>query len=230
MKIAFFGDSLTKGIPGASYFEILRKQLANHTLLNYGRSGDTVRAAYQVVTALPPGATFDIAFLWIGTNDVYHKALRTFPLARQQLGRPWINSRRKFTRTYGALLNHLSGRTIQLFAVSPWFVGEDVHNPWNQELDMLTVAAQSLCTGYQNASFIDLRTQFRPRLPALESDRYLAGGAVIVARDLLRRRSGRQINDRGAQRGLRFTVDGVHLNDRGAEIVANTFAGVIKQR
>ncbi len=43
-SIAFWGDSLTEGFPGASYFEILKQQLPEDKLINYGKGGDTVIA------------------------------------------------------------------------------------------------------------------------------------------------------------------------------------------
>src|SRR5690554_2811517 len=41
IKIAFYGDSLTAGIPGVSYFNILRQRLPEHELLNFGQPDDT---------------------------------------------------------------------------------------------------------------------------------------------------------------------------------------------
>ena len=42
MLIAFLGDSLTEGWPGAAYFPLLDRRLPQHGLLNRGRAGDTV--------------------------------------------------------------------------------------------------------------------------------------------------------------------------------------------
>ena len=51
-KIAFFGDSLTEGIPGASYFQILKDRLPNENLINFGKGGDTVISLYRRVREL----------------------------------------------------------------------------------------------------------------------------------------------------------------------------------
>ena len=42
MDIAFLGDSLTEGRPGAAYLPLLAQRLPQHRLLNHGRAGDTV--------------------------------------------------------------------------------------------------------------------------------------------------------------------------------------------
>src|SRR5450759_2789641 len=68
MQIAFLGDSLTEGWPGAAYFPLLQKRLPRHELLNLGRAGDTVVALLRRVThrGLDP---VDLAFIWVGVND-----------------------------------------------------------------------------------------------------------------------------------------------------------------
>jgi hypothetical protein len=42
MRIAFFGDSLTSGVPGSSYVAILRERSPDDTLVNNGKGNDTV--------------------------------------------------------------------------------------------------------------------------------------------------------------------------------------------
>ena len=66
--IAFLGDSLTEGRPGAAYFPLLQKRLPRHELLNLGRAGDTVADLLRRVTrrGLDP---VDLAFIWVGVND-----------------------------------------------------------------------------------------------------------------------------------------------------------------
>ena len=50
MQIAFLGDSLTEGWPGAAYFPLLQRRLPQHELLNLGRAGDTVVDLLRRVT------------------------------------------------------------------------------------------------------------------------------------------------------------------------------------
>src|SRR5450756_3026037 len=68
MQIAFLGDSLTEGWPGAAYFPLLQRRLPRHELLNLGRAGDTVVDLLRRVThgVLDP---VDLAFIWVGVND-----------------------------------------------------------------------------------------------------------------------------------------------------------------
>lgn len=68
MRVAFLGDSLTEGWPGAAYLPLLQSRLPGHELLNYGRAGDTVAGLLARVraTGLSP---VDIGVLWVGVND-----------------------------------------------------------------------------------------------------------------------------------------------------------------
>jgi lysophospholipase L1-like esterase len=68
MRIAFLGDSLTEGWPGAAFFPLLEERFAAHRLLNLGRAGDSVADLLRRVPRQDPGAV-DLAFVWIGVND-----------------------------------------------------------------------------------------------------------------------------------------------------------------
>ena len=134
MKIAFIGDSLTVGSPGASYFDLLCRQLPGHTLVRYARGGDSVVDAYRRVAGLNVEDSFDLAFLWIGVNDVFVKLAPTFPLIRKVRRQRWARTVEEFAGYYRATLDILCGRATQVRTVSPLVLGEDMANRWNREL------------------------------------------------------------------------------------------------
>ena len=70
MWIGFFGDSLASGMPGSSYVALLRRRLSGYTLLHYGKGNDTVISLHRRVKAVRLDRPLDLAFLWIGVNDV----------------------------------------------------------------------------------------------------------------------------------------------------------------
>ncbi len=70
-KIVFFGDSITEGVIGASYINILRRELGDHVqIVNAGINGDTVlnllRRFKQDVVAPDP----DLIVIMVGLNDI----------------------------------------------------------------------------------------------------------------------------------------------------------------
>jgi len=80
LRIAFIGDSLTEGLVGASYFDILQDKLSQHELLNYGKGGDTMISLFRRLHEINFKPPLDIGFLWIGINDVFVKTNWSFPL------------------------------------------------------------------------------------------------------------------------------------------------------
>lgn len=232
MKILFIGDSLTVGSPGASYFDFLCRELPDHNLVRYARGGDSVVDAYRRVAGLNGDDSFDLAFLWIGVNDVFVKLSATFPLIRKIRRQRWARTVEEFAGYYRATLDILSGRATQVRAVSPLFMGEDLANRWNRELAELAAVIQALSEEYPNVAYLDLRSVFKAELsatPAGWSSGYLPTSAFRIGLDVLFLRTPAQIDRAARERGLQFTLDGAHLNSRGAAIVAGKFAEAVEQ-
>ena len=70
MRIAFLGDSLTEGRPGESFLARLEAMLTGDRLLNHGRAGDTIPGLLARLEAGVLGPA-DLAVVWIGTNDAF---------------------------------------------------------------------------------------------------------------------------------------------------------------
>jgi hypothetical protein len=73
MRIAFIGDSLTVGKPGSSYFKILQRELPQDELVNMGRGNETVPSLRGRLYRTRFRGHLDLAFLWVGVNDVTSK-------------------------------------------------------------------------------------------------------------------------------------------------------------
>jgi len=219
MKIAFYGDSLTVGQPGASFFKMLEGKLSEHELLNYGKGGDTVISLYQRIKEdkLIPQTT--LTFLWIGTNDVLAKA--STPI-KNTLNPPWVKDHKEFGDYYKLTLDLLSPLCEKLITVPPLFIGEDLNNPWNGELKELAGIIEGLSANYSNVEYLDLRKIFLLKRQTKEPSDYIIQSRVRLMMDC--GLTGiKEINDQATERGLFFTLDGVHLNGPGATLVADAF-------
>jgi lysophospholipase L1-like esterase len=227
-RIAFFGDSLTEGFPGASYFEILKKRLPGYQLFNYGKGGDTVLSLYRRIKNLKLSDSFDFAFLWVGVNDVFVKISPSYPIIKTINRQPWIREHEEFERYYHLTLEILCQGANRIITVPPLFMGEDVNNSWNREIEELSRIIQKTSTSYENVEYLDLRKIIFPKLDDQNLSEYLPESATRVALDLILLKQKEQIDKKSSDRGLIFTLDGVHLNSRGAEIVADIFLEPIK--
>jgi lysophospholipase L1-like esterase len=223
MRIAFVGDSLTKGRPGGSYVAVLRERLPGHTLINLGEGNDTAVSLYRRLSRLHWGEPFDIAFLWVGVNDVKGGSSWTFRVASALARKPRSKSLHEFRSYYQATLDLLRCHARRVIGVSPLLKGEDIHNPWNRELEVLSRAIEEMASQRDRVEYLDVRTAFVQKLIGRRMSDYLPRSVVQVALDTLTLKDNERINRKADERGLHFTLDGIHLNGLGAEIVAEMF-------
>jgi lysophospholipase L1-like esterase len=227
MRIAFMGDSLTAGAPGCSYFAILRERLAGHTLINLGQGNDTVISLYRRMARLRFGERWDVVFLWVGVNDVPGKIPLPFQIANAMLRTPRSKSLDEFRAYYESTLDLLCRHAKKVIAVSPLMKGEDLSNEWNLRLGDLAREVEGLAARHERAEYLDLRPTFAQRLAGKSISSYLPDSALRTALDTLTLRSKAQVDKKAAERGLNLTLDGLHLNSAGAELVAETFIKAI---
>jgi lysophospholipase L1-like esterase len=223
VKITFWGDSLTKGQPGSSYFDILAARLPAHTLVNYGKGGDTVISLHKRILRMEPLEPVDMAFLWIGTNDILLEASLSLRLIGLLRGLPTSPDSTAFKAPYRSILNLLSETASVVVTVPPVLIGEDLDNRWNQQLAALVQSIEELTPLYRNVTYLDLKAAFASNLAQKQSSQYLPFSAIQIARDSLTLKTNAQIDEKADKRGLHVTLDGVHLNSAGAEMVANGF-------
>lgn len=220
MRIAFVGDSLTEGVLGSSYFAILREKLPDDTLINLGKGNDTVVSLYRRIARLHFDEPFDIAFLWVGVNDVGERTSWLFRVINALLRQPRSRSLDEFRAYYQATLDLLCRDAKRVIAVPPLLRGEDIGNEWNRQFETLASVIKDLTSCRERAEYLDLRATFAQELTTKRISDYLPKSAIRVALDALTLRGRERIDGKAAERGLHFTLDGVHLNSAGAEIVA----------
>ena len=228
MRIVFVGDSLTSGIPGSSFYAILRDKLPGHTLVNLGEGNDTAVSLYRRLSRLHL-ERFDVAFLWVGVNDVASGAPppRSFQVINLLLNKPRSKTLEEFRTYYRATLDLLCRHARRVIAVSPLLKGEDAGNPGNRELEVLARAIEDLTSHYERVEYLDLRAVFFQRLAGKSVSDYMPTSPVRVALDALTLRSKEQIDRKATERGLHLTLDGIHLNSVGAELAAEGFLKAI---
>jgi lysophospholipase L1-like esterase len=155
MLIAFLGDSLTEGWPGAAFFPLLERRVARHALLNRGRAGDTVSTLLARLRrdGLAP---VDAAFVWVGVNDALADA-RDAPGPQRAHGPPTRPAR--LAADYEALLRWTEARARRIVVVLP-LVLEAEGTPWEERAaeTAATIAAVAARRGIRR--IVDLRPGF----------------------------------------------------------------------
>ncbi|MEM4258883.1 MAG: SGNH/GDSL hydrolase family protein [Candidatus Thermoplasmatota archaeon] len=226
--MAFFGDSLTKGTLGASFLKILAQKLPDDTLLNFGKNGDTIHGLYKRIKRLPPTIKPDLGCIWIGTNDILTHISSGYNLSTKPSKKPWQDNHDAYQKDYQNLLDDLTKRIPAIITLPPILIGEDVNNLWNQELDALAYMIETLSKQYPTVTYFNLRDVFIKELMQKKSSRYLRPTIPAVLFDKIACTTAQNMDVYAQKRGLFFTIDGVHLNTKGAHIVADAIHTIIQ--
>jgi lysophospholipase L1-like esterase len=220
LKIAFLGDSLTEGIVGASYVDLLQDKLPQHEMVNHGRGGETVKSLYRRIQRMEWPSPFDLGVFWIGVNDVLVKTHWFIRIKKRLRAQPWANNHSEFREYFGSLLEWGRDKFSRLFTLPPLFIGEDIDNPWNTELTALADIIQDLTLSDPHAEFIDIRKPFFSGLASIKAAPFIPKGLFRVIVDAFAAPTADGSEKAAGEEGLRYTIDGVHLNKTGAEMVA----------
>lgn len=156
-RVIFFGDSITQmGAKPGGYIVKMTEALAqknlssDYELLGAGIGGNKVYDLYlrmddDVLTQNP-----DIVFIWVGVNDVWHKAM--FGTGTD------ID---KFEKFYTAIINKLLDRHIRVILVTPAVIGEktDFTNQQDGDLNAYSQVIRNLAQKF-HCGLVDLRESF----------------------------------------------------------------------
>jgi lysophospholipase L1-like esterase len=144
---------------------------------------------------------------------------------------PRSRSLAEFQAYYVKSLDILTRHTRKVIAVAPLLKGEDIDSEWNQQIDVLARTVSELTTHYGSAAYLDPRPAFYARLAGRQTSDYLRESPLRIALDVLTLWSAARVDEKAAERGLHFTLDGVHLNSTGAEMIADMFSkAVVKEQ
>ncbi len=220
MKIALIGDSLTEGRPGVSFVSILKESFPNDLFVNLGKPGETVKSLYSRLTKTGLDDDFDLAFLWIGTNDVYSKLLSV-------KAQPVVENLEEFNEVYQQILEIVISSSEKVVAVSPALVGEHIENHSNKEIKELSTLIKSL-TEKEHVHYMDLHAVFERTLANGSSSDYISTNPFRVMFDVFFYKNAARIDQLSTKRGLQLTLDGIHLNSAGAKLVSDEYVHVIK--
>jgi lysophospholipase L1-like esterase len=172
----------------------------------------------------------DVIFLQAGTNDVFVGVSWSYPIIKRLLGQHWAKNKKQFEATYRKLVLFLKQRTAKLFLIPPLLMGEDLGNRWNHKFYEIEHLISKIACEFDNVSLVDIRSIFCSHLKEAPVSEYIAKSAWGVLVDALFVNNNQAVDRVSRKRGLILTLDGVHLNGKGAEILANVVSCVINSR
>jgi len=156
-KVVFFGDSITQaGIRPGGYIKLMDTILQqegmqdNFELVGAGVGGDKIYDLYLRMEEDVLKQNPDIVLIYVGVNDVWHKA-------SSGTGTDF----NKFGRFYEALVNKLLAAGIKVIVCTPAVIGEGIDNSNQQDgdLNLYSNWLRSF-TAKNNLPLVDLRSAF----------------------------------------------------------------------
>jgi len=212
-----------------SYFDILKEKLPQHDLINSGRGGDTVVSLYQRIRKVNISEKYDIAFLWVGVNDVFVHTSWKFPITKLLFNQRWTKNINDFINRYQRLIETIAYNAKKTFVVSPSIIGEEIHNKWNKILGELSLEIEALTTRYENVEYVDVRKDFNSTLSSKKSSPFIPYRIIVDIIIAYLLNDPECVERKSKNRGLYLTLDGVHLNNVGANMIAEIFLHQIKK-
>lgn len=220
MKIAFLGDSITEGVPGISYVDIIQNNSTGFEVVNLGKGGDTVSSLLRRLKKVKDLNTVDIFVLFIGINDVYGTLTWQYKFLKMLKNQTAARDNICFRKEYIKLLSILEEFNKKVIVIPPLLIGEEIGNMWNLEVVALVEIIKELIDK-TNFDYLDVREVFINELKNKKVSKYLPLRVRDVVKDVVQLKSQEMVDQRSKERGLYLTLDGVHINSKGAKILAD---------
>lgn len=221
MKVGLIGDSLTEGRPGVSFYNLLKLQYPHISFDNLGNPSETIKSLFTRLEKTPLQSSYDLLFLWVGVNDVYSKLLKV-------QAQPVTKDHIEFEEYCLKVLEKAHTASKNVVLVSPALVGEDLQNHSNNEVKELTSVMESIALKSGNVYFVNMQNLFKEHLEHLDCSSFINTSVMRVLLDVLFYKNPLRIDKLSQKRGLHVTMDGVHLNSKGADIVAQQYSSIIE--
>jgi lysophospholipase L1-like esterase len=236
-RILIIGDSLTAGVPGISYTLILRRTFPDDHFLINGLGGDTLAGAAQRARALLAKTMPDVLVLEIGVNDLLipHLAAQGgLWRAAIRLVEPWRGAPtpdgHDFRDLYARTVDEVrQGGVARIIVTTLTCLGENLSSPPNRQREALNAVIRGL-VARENLLLADAGHAFDLVLQHLrDPSAYLLPHYACLLADVVTTRVETAADTLSRRRQLLLTTDGVHLNRRGAQLMAEAIAEQIRR-
>lgn len=216
-QVFCFGDSITKGVPGVSYLNYLDTT----RYINRGVGGDTLTSMTKRLKPFLHNKSNLNIIIEIGANDLLLPYLiksssawkRTLNLKQK----PPIEDPNSFYENYEKLINLCNQHNLTIINIPT--LGETFNSELNQNVNQHNLQIKTLCANY-NIPLVDFNS-WQKQHQACEPTYFISQHPIDVLIDTVMTTHLEKSSQLSQKRNLRMTVDGVHLNEFGAQQLAN---------
>ena len=225
-RILFIGDSITEGKIGIGYIDIIQHYFPQFQCKNYGRGGDTLSGVFTRLLKIlkTHTETYDIIVIEAGLNDLFL---------------PFVKMKWKFTSIRKVTpLNKIKDfydnglKTISLHSKAKIILttlsclGENISSPLNQKRRLVNNQIKEIGSKY-GAYIADVSSFFDKILSKSISSYNLIDHPLNLFLDYFRSKRMNWVEKISRKRLLVLTIDGGHLNSKGAIIYAKVISRIL---
>lgn len=234
MKILIAGDSITEGITGISYINLLKKEMPNAEIINLGLGGDTIIGiGNRILEHLKETNDYTAIVIEAGHNDILLPILETqavpYRLIAKSLmlrGSLPIEDPDVFEGVYRTVLKVLFKHTkAKVFVSTLTCIGEDLTLKSNYKRKIYNENIKKLAESLERpVTVIDVASKFDRHLESQICRPYLLDDVFKnFLKEAHKTMSDETSLEISKERGLHLTIDGIHLNRNGADLYAKAF-------
>lgn len=225
-RILFVGDSITEGKIGIGYVDIIQRNFPEFQCQNYGRGGDTLSGIFTRLFKILKADTeyYDVLIIEAGHNDLflpYVKSKWKFTSIRK------VTPLNKIESVYNnglEMVGLLSKAKIILTTLS--CLGEDFSSQINQKRRFINDKIKEIGSKHE-AYLADVSSVFDKILRKSFSSYNLIDHPLNMVLDYFRSKRTNLVEKICKKRGLELTIDGGHLNSKGAMIYAREISRIL---
>ena len=225
-RILFIGDSITEGKIGIGYVDIIQCNFPEFQCHNNGRGGDTISGIFTRLFKILKTETeyYDVIIIEAGHNDLflpYVKSKWKFTSIRK------VTPLNKIESVYNnglEMVGLLSKAKIILTTLS--CLGEDFSSQINQKRRFINDKIKEIGSKHE-AYLADVSSVFDKILRKSFSSYNLIDHPLNMVLDYFRSKRTNLVEKICKKRGLVLTIDGGHLNSKGAIIYAREISRIL---
>jgi len=225
-KILFIGNSITEGKIGIGYVDIIQRKFPEFQCQNYGRGGDTLSGIFTRLFKIlkAPHQEYDIIVIEAGHNDLflpYVKKKWKFTSIRKVT--PLSKIKNVYDNGLRAVRLHSNAKII-ITTLS--CLGEVLNSPINQKRRLVNDQIKKV--GSKHGAYIaDVSPFFDKILRKNISGYNLMDHPLNLVFDYFRSKRLNWVEKISRKRQLMLTIDGGHLNSKGAIIYAKEISRIL---
>lgn len=235
MRVLIVGDSITEGKLGQSYIPGLLERLPGLEIVNLGLGGDTVFGMKKrAMKYLKRDSRFDVVVIVGGHNDVILPAFERMSFSYRMVARAMISrgslpfeDKKIFYNCYETLIDmimRLCSAKIVLTTLS--CINENLQAETNLVRAQLNEVIRELATRH-NFQLAAVGEAFDRQLVE-GKDYFMDRVGTTFLLDSYSSKIDGALDRLSKKRGLRLTIDGVHLNSAGAAIYSEVIAETLR--